>query len=235
MDNFNDIGISAVLDPKRIKKLLSIGLFASLLHLAGGLILGWGTENESLTGVARLLSAYSAASDKAIFTAALLGLFGMTLEALSMFGIYRLIVPDSPSLAHSFRSGIFGWMLFCPCGIWVSVCAAAFLVKHGFEQGLTAKFAGYFILPSFILFCIFFAVLEAAQIKAFAKGFTPYPKFCAVFCAPVGILAALLFRLFGNTPLANAMTCSVLAVGSLWTFAGLLITMKKSGFQSSER
>jgi hypothetical protein len=38
--DFNDIGISRELDWPRIKKLLTIGLFASVLHLAGDLILG---------------------------------------------------------------------------------------------------------------------------------------------------------------------------------------------------
>lgn len=39
MSDFNDIGISRELDWPRIKKLLTIGLFASVLHLAGDLIL----------------------------------------------------------------------------------------------------------------------------------------------------------------------------------------------------
>ena len=47
----------------RIRKLLTIGLLASLLHLAGDLILGWGTEQESLTGIPRMLSAYTGTSD----------------------------------------------------------------------------------------------------------------------------------------------------------------------------
>ena len=42
MADFNDIGISRELDLPRIKKLLSIGLFASALHFAGDMILGWG-------------------------------------------------------------------------------------------------------------------------------------------------------------------------------------------------
>lgn len=40
MSDFNGIGISRELDWPRIKKLLTIGLFASVLHLAGDLILG---------------------------------------------------------------------------------------------------------------------------------------------------------------------------------------------------
>lgn len=93
MTNFNDIGISHTPDLPRIKKLLSIGLFASVLHLVGDMILGWGTENETLTGFARMLSAYTDTSDGGIFAAALLGLFAMSLEGLCYFGIYRLIAP----------------------------------------------------------------------------------------------------------------------------------------------
>ena len=48
MSDFNDIGISRELDWPRIKKLLTIGLFASVLHLAGDLILGWGVEDDAL-------------------------------------------------------------------------------------------------------------------------------------------------------------------------------------------
>ncbi len=50
MTDFNDIGISRQLDLPRIQKLLCIGLFASVLHFAGDMILGWGVEDETLTG-----------------------------------------------------------------------------------------------------------------------------------------------------------------------------------------
>lgn len=40
MSHFHSIGISEKLDVPRVRKLLTIGLLASLLHLAGDLILG---------------------------------------------------------------------------------------------------------------------------------------------------------------------------------------------------
>lgn len=43
------------------------------------MILGWGVEEETLEGVMRMVSAYTATSDGGIFAAALLGLFGMVL------------------------------------------------------------------------------------------------------------------------------------------------------------
>ena len=82
MSDFNDIGISRELDWPRIKKLLTIGLFASVLHLAGDLILGWGVEDDALEGVLQMLSVYTSTSDSGLFAAALLGLFGVVLRDL---------------------------------------------------------------------------------------------------------------------------------------------------------
>ena len=226
MTDFNDIGIPHELDLPRIKKLLSIGLFASLLHFAGDMILGWGVEDETLDGIMRMISAYTGTSDGGIFAAALLGLFGMVLEGLACFGIYRMIVPYSPEYAHSFRAGILGYLIFGACGFHVPTCALVFLTKHA-EGAPVMQYAAYFLLPAFILFWIFFAVLEITQIKAFAKGQTPCPKWCWVFSMPVGMLIAMLPSVFGNVPFANALSCAWIAFGNLWMFGGLLAVMPK--------
>lgn len=228
MSDFNDIGISRELDMPRIKKLLSIGVFASVLHFVGDMILGWGTEAEMLTGVLRMLSAYTDTSDGGILAAALLGLFGMVLEGLSYFGIYRMIAPYSPKYAHSFRAGIFGYLMFGACGYHVPICALVFLIKHGLADGLALRYAAYFILPAFVLFWIFFAVLEITQIKAFAKGMTPYSKRGWIFSLPIGMLIAMLPSVCGNLPLFNALACAWIAFGNLWMFGGLLALRSKS-------
>ena len=228
MADFNDIGISPRLDWPRVKKLLTIGFVASLLHFAGDMLLGWGVENETLTGIARMLSAYTGTNDKGIFFAATMGLIGMTLEGLCFFGVYRLMAERSPKYAHSFRTGIFGYLIFGVCGFHVPVCALTFLAKHGLSDELLLRYASCFILPALVLFWIFFAVLEVTQIKAFAIGKTPYPKWCWVFSLPVGMAAAMLPSIFGNLPLVNALKCAWIAFGSLWMFGGLLFTMKRA-------
>ena len=86
MTDYNDVGISRQLDWPRIRHLFRLGLFAALTTLIGDLLLGWGVENETLSGLPRMLSAY-AASDGRILASALLGLFGLTLEGLCYFGI----------------------------------------------------------------------------------------------------------------------------------------------------
>lgn len=227
MTEFNDIGISNSLDIPRIKKLLKIGLFASLLHFAGDMILGWGTEDETLTGIFRMLSAYISTSDGGIFASALLGLFGMVLEGLAFFGIYRMTAPYSQKYAHSLRTGILGYLMFGACGFHVPTCALVYLTKHGISEELIMRFAAYFVLPGFVLFWIFFLILNVAQIKAFAKGMTPCPKWGWIFSLPVGMLIAMLPSVLGNLPLVNALSCAWIAFGNVWMFGGLLVLMKK--------
>lgn len=225
MNDFNGIGISRQIDMPRIKKLLSIGLFASVLHFVGDMILGWGVEDETLTGILRMLSAYTGTSDGGIFVAALLGLLSMVLEGLSYFGIYRMIAPYSPKYAHSYRAGIFGYLIFGACGYHVPTCALVFLTKHGLADEFVLRYAAYFILPAFVLFWIFFAVLEITQIKAFTKGMTLCPKWGRVFSLPIGMLIAMLPSVCGNLPFVNALSCAWIAFGNLWMFGGLLVVM----------
>lgn len=227
MTEFNDIGISNSLDVPRIKKLLTIGLFASLLHFAGDMILGWGTEDETLTGIFRMLSAYISTPDGGIFASALLGLFGMVLEGLAFFGIYRMTAPYSQKYAHSLRTGILGYLMFGACGFHVPTCALVYLTKHGISEELIMRFAAYFVLPGFVLFWIFFLILNVAQIKAFAKGMTPCPKWGWIFSLPVGMLIAMLPSVLGNLPLVNALSCAWIAFANVWMFGGLLVLMKK--------
>lgn len=231
MNSYNDIGISRTLDTARIRKLLSIGLFSSLITFVSDMILGWGTEDVTLTGIGRMLSAYTDISDTALFICGLLGLVGISIEGLSFFGIYRMIAPYSEKYAHLYRTGIFGWMLFAPCGFHVPVCAAVFLQKHIGASDIVEKYALCFVLPSIILFFVFFIILSASQIRAFLAGCTPYPKWCWVFSLPVMMASVLLLNVFGNRPWVNALTTSWISLGGIWMFGGLLITMKRAGNQ----
>ena len=228
MSDFNDIGISSKLDFPRIKKLLAIGVLASIMHLVGDFLLGFGVEDETKVGLIRMFSAYVGASDGKILAAAILGLVGMTLEGLSMFGVYRLMAEKSPKCAHSYRSGIFGYLIFGVCGFHVPVCAMTFLLKHGVQSDLVLKYAAYFVLPAFALFWVFFLVGQVTQIVAFVRGYTPYRKAACVFSMPTGMIIALIVGLCGNYAFTNAMSCAWIAFGSLWMFAGLLITLKKA-------
>ena len=66
------------------------------------------------------------------------------------------------------------------------------------------------------------------KISAFAKGMTPYPKWCWIFSLPVGMLGIMLLKLVGNYAWVNALTAGWISIGNIWMFGGLLVTMKKA-------
>ena len=90
----------------------------------------------------------------------------------------------------------------------------------------TLKFAGYFVLPITILFMIFYIILIIAQIKAFANGFTPLPKWAWVFSPLFGVIMAVILKL-PNFPATNALATGWINLGNIWMFSGLLILTKK--------
>ena len=204
MSTYNDIGIDSNLDWKRIAKLLRIGLFAGIIVLIGDMLLGWGVCDESLNGMEKELSLYLTLSDSRIFWSSFLGMIGIPLEGLCYFGIYRLMAEKSQKHAHAYRSGVLGYLIFGAFGVHVPCLSAVFFLKYIYEvnpenaYNLTIRYGSYFLLPGTILFLIFFIVLCVAQISAFVKEKTPYPKWCWLFSLPVGMLIALFFKLFGN-------------------------------------
>ena len=231
MRSYNDIGIDNIIDWNRIRKLFIIGLIGGCMTFVGDWLLGYGVYDESLAGLEKKLSQYLVLSDSKLFWSAFLGLIGISLEGLCYFGIYRLIASGSKKHAHVFRSGVFGYMLFAACGVHVPCLSTVFFYKHMMLEApdtayeLTVRFGLYFLLPAMILFLIFFFVMSAAQISAFAKGMTPYPKWCWVFSMPVGMGATMLLKFAGNYAVVNGLTAAWISIGNIWMFGGLLLTM----------
>ena len=232
MTTYNDIGIDSKLDWKRISKLFKIGLVAGIIVLIGDMLLGWGVADERLSGIERELSPYLMLSDTRIFSSAFLGLIGIPLEGLSCFGIYRLMAGKSLKHAHAYRSGIIGCLIFGACGVHVLCLSSVFFYKYIYAVNpenaleLAMKYGSHFLITGMIFYMILFLVLCYTQISAFVKGMTPYPKWCWIFSLPVGMLLAMLFKVFGNHAWVNAITAGWVNVGYIWMFGGLLATMR---------
>ena len=205
-----NIGISGEYDRDRVKHLLKIGIFSAILVLIGDMLLGWGTTDGSLSGMEQYFSRYIGVSDARIFWSALLGMIGIPIECLCYFAIYRMIAPKSPKYAHIYRSGIFG-MLTLGAYVHVMCCAVIWHFKShliytdtGCEMQTAIdsamSFAAAFLLPAAVILFVFMMILSVTQITAFAKGLTPYPKWCLVFNILFGITAIVIMRLCGNRP-----------------------------------
>lgn len=220
-------------DWERIAHLFKLGIISSLMALIGGdMLLGWGTADMSLTGMAQYFSRYSAVSDTRIFWAATLGMIGIAIESMCFFGVYRVIAARSGKYAHAYRAGLIGMLIFGPfCH--VMCCATIYhhnavkLINPDIAIDEAMQFAKLFLLPVTIIFFIFFMIMNIVQIMAFAKGKTPYPRWCAVFTMFMGIIDIVIMKIVGNYALTNALSTGWLSIGSLITFSGLLLNMPK--------
>lgn len=221
-------------DWSRIRHLLRLGIIAALMVLAGDMLLGWGVHDASKSGLEGFLSMYLHLPDGAIFWSSFLGLIGIPLEALCYFAVFRLIKPYSAKYAHLYRSGILGILAFGGCGVHVPCLACVFFYKYMTNASpdtvldTSIRFGLYFLLPGMILFFIFWVVQHVAHIAAFAKGLTPYPKWCWVFCPAVGMALTMLLKFLPETTLRNAITAGWMSIGSLWMFIGLLATSRRA-------
>ena len=221
------------LDKERIAHLFKLGIITSLVALSADMILGWGIADESLTGLNQYFSRYLTVSDTRIVLSAVIGMIGITVETLCYFGVYRLIASRSAKLAHAYRAGLIGMIAFGPF-THVMCCASIYHLNalNKFDPSKAAdgavKFILCFLLPVTAVFFLFFLTVAIVQFKAFLKNETPYPKFCCIFSILSGLPVVILIKLIGNYPAVYAISTGWISIGSLITFTGLLINMKKA-------
>jgi hypothetical protein len=172
-------------------------------------------------------------TDWQMITGSLLGFFGIFLEGLSCFAVYRLMADAAPKYAHLYRAGIFGYIWLAPvgCHLNVGVLNLAYKYLLQADEALAAKatdllFFG-FSLPIYLLLVIFWLPMMIIQFKAFAEGLTPYPKKAKWFCVPIGAVPALLLAVIlgPNTALGAGIGTMYLSFGNAFMFGGLLATL----------
>lgn len=231
-NHFNDIGIGSELDMPRIRHLMKIGLVAAVMVLIGDMLLGYGAADTAESGIPVTFARYLNVSDGRIFWSAVLGLIGIPLECLCYFAVYRLIAHKSEKYAHTYRTGIFGCLIFGGCGVHVPCCAVVYFLKKMYEFSsdkafeMTVEFLAYFLAPATVVFLVFFLILTVTQIRAFAKGLTPLPKWTWIFSVLFGLLMAAILKA-PNLPLTNALATGWISIGNIWMFGGLLLITKR--------
>ena len=229
----NTIGIDRNLDRARIRKLLMIGLFASVLTGIGDFLLGYAESTAGSSFAASVMASAPNLSDRQMIVGGLLGFFGIFLEGLSCFAIYRLMADAAPKYAHLYRAGIFGYIWLAPvgCHLNMGILNLAYKYLLQTDEALAAKAADLlfygFSLPVYLLLVIFWLPMMIIQFKAFAEGLTPYPKKAKWFCVPIGAVPALLLAVIlgPNTALGAGIGTMFLSFGNAFMFGGLLATL----------
>ena len=241
----NTIGIDHNLDRARIRKLLAIGLFASVLTGIGDFLLGYAESTAGGSLAASVMASAPNLADWQMIAGGLLGFFGIFLEGLSCFAVYRLMADAAPKYAHLYRAGIFGYIWLAPvgCHLNMGILNLAYKYLLQADEALAAKAADLlfygFSLPVYLLLVIFWLPMMIIQFKAFSKGLTPYPKKAKWFCVPIGAVPALALSVIlgPNTALGAGTGTMFLSFGNAFMFGGLLATLPSAdqftAFESS--
>ena len=229
----NTIGIDNNLDRARIRKLLAIGLFASLLTGIGDFLLGYAEEVQGTTLAASVMAGAPNLADWQMIAGGLLGAFGIFLEGLAFFAVNRLMADAATKYAHIFRAGIFGYIWLAPIGAHMNIGVLNLAYKYLLQADATlaAKMAGQlfygFSQPLYLLLIVFWLPMMIVQFMAFAKGLTPYPKKAKWFCVLIGAIPALVLAaiLGPHSALGAGIGTMFLSFGNAFTFGGLLAVM----------
>lgn len=228
----NTIGIENNLDRVRIRKLLAIGLLASVLTGVGDFLLGFAEETAGVDLATSVMSSAPNLTDGQMIAGSLLGMFGIFLEGLACFGIYRLMADAAPRYAHLYRAGIFGYIWLAPIGCHLNMGILNLAYKYLLlaDAEIAVKAAGPlfygFSQPVYILLILFWLPMIVIQFKAFAKGFTPYPFHAKWFNVIVGSVPVLVIsQLMPHTALAAGIGTMFLSFGNGFMFGGLLASL----------
>lgn len=229
----NTIGIKNNLDRTRIRKLLAIGLFASVMTEAGDFLLGFGEETSGDSIASIVMANAVNLSDAQLIWGGLLGCVGLFLEGLAFFGVYRLMADAAPKYAHIYRAGIFGYIWLAPIGCHMNVGILNIAYKYllmndpALADQIGNKLLIAFSLPIWILLVIFWLPMIIVQFIAFSKGLTPYPKYARWFNLFIGAAPALLISSIIGTGNAfgSAIGTMFLSFGNAFVFGGLLATL----------
>ena len=221
------------LDWARITHLLRLGIVSAVMVLTGDMLLGWGVMDPSVEGVPAMLSRYLSVPDWRIIASALLGLIFIPVECLCWFAVHRMIEPYSERDAHAYRAGIIGCLAFGGCGVHVPCCMTVYLLKRFYTDNPAnysaeiLRWAAWALIPATAIFLVFFILAAVVQIHAFRSGNTPLPRRCWIFSVIFGLIAAVLFRSFGDHALTNALSTGWISIGNLWMSAGLLVEARR--------
>ena len=229
----NTIGIDRNLDRTRIKKLLMIGLFASVMTGIGDFLLGYAEELPGVNFAASVMGSAPNLADGQMIVGGLLGFFGIFLEGLACFAVYHLMADAAPCYAHLYRAGIFGYIWLAPVGCHLNMGVLNMAYKYLLladdaiaNRAAQPLFYG-FCLPLYLLLVLFWMPMMVIQFKAFARGLTPYPTKAKWYTVLLGAIPAfVLCALAGpGTALGAAFGMMFLSFGNAFMFGGLLATL----------
>ena len=220
-----------------IRKLLIIGLIASIVTVLGGeLTIGWveypRVEND-LTGMMGMLLGSANLSLWQLACGVLFGGIGIPLQYYGFKATAQLVEKGgskrAAKLIHvgaSATAGL-GGIVHVICIALMFLCRMVDFSAGCIPQPLW-DFTLWLVLPICVVFMPVYYAMSIALFVAVVRGKTCLPRWAAVFNPLTGTLVInALPMLLPSSALVNALGMANMGIGSVLTFAGILAVMKK--------
>lgn len=229
------------MDPKtyaNIRKLLIIGLIASIVTVLGGeLPIGWveypRVEND-LTGMMGMLLGSANLSLWQLACGVLFGGIGIPLQYYGFKATAQLVEKGGSKKAAKLihvgaaaTAGLGGIVHVICIGL-MFLCRMVDFSAGGIPQPLW-DFTLWLVLPICVVFMPVYYAMTIALFVAVVRGKTCLPRWAAVFNPLTGtVVINALPMLLPASALVNALGMANMGIGSMLTFAGILAVMKKA-------
>lgn len=219
----------------QVKNFLLVGLIASVVTVFGGeLPIGWAVYPEADNYI---LSMILGCGNLSLLQLACGVLFGGLAIPVQYYG-FEAVARIAQLGGNHKSSKLIHWGGLA-CAFWggivhVICVALMFVCKMLDTQAMTAlpqsvmDFTLWLVMPISVVFMPIYYAMTIAMLVVIGRGKTIFPKWAAVFNPLLAtVILNLLPEILPNTALVNALGMANMGIGSLWTFGGLLVLLKK--------
>lgn len=223
-------------DSSKERKLLIIGICASLLTVLGGeLPIGWVVNPEAEDEILSMIMGYSTLSLLQLACGVFFGSIGIPLQYYGYKAIASVIAKsECKHCAEITKIGAKA-IAFDGAVVHVICIALMYICKLDCSNTITelpqsvVDFALWLVLPFSSIFMIIYTLMAFSIALPILKGKTIFPKWAAVFNPLLPkIFFPIIASFLPNTRIVNALNMADMGIGSLISFIGLLVILDKS-------
>jgi hypothetical protein len=213
---------------KKVRKMLWIGIVFAILTVVGGeMPIGWTVYPEAENQLMGFLKGSESLSMIQLGCGVLFGGVGIPLQYYGYRAIAQILNKSGCGKCSQMIEVGAGAIAFGGGSVHILCTALLFMCRMGNMHTVT-DFTVWLVLPFSLLFMLIYTPMATAMFIPVIRGETIFPRWAAIFNPLIykGLLNAFAM-LAPNVPWANGIRMSNMGIGSLITFAGILLLLSR--------
>ncbi len=219
----------------KLKKMFIFGIVASFITVFGGEIpIGWVVNPEADNEILSMILGYASLSLPQLACGMFFGGIGIPLQYYGYKAIAEIISKtDCKKCAKLTEVGAKA-IAFGGATVHVICIALMYICKMECSNTLNElpqnviNFTLWLVLPFSAVFMTIYTVMTIAMAIPIVKGKTIFPEWAVVFNPLAAkVLIPIIAMILPNTKIVNGLNMADMGIGSLITFAGLMILLEK--------